>query len=96
MDPGGLFTYVLRATRGRNRARCLVREKRLPPCGAVGWVEAAGQPNAAGMSALGVSYALRGHGRDGQGSAGRTQMAGEPAVGEAAVDITALFRIVKF
>jgi len=46
----------------------------------------------AGMSAVGVSYALRGEGRDGQGSVGRTRMVGEPAVGGPAVDITTLFR----
>src|SRR5689334_113240 len=56
------------------------------------WVEPAGQPNAAGMSAVGVSYALRGEGRDGQSGADRTQTAGEPAVGGPAADITTLFR----
>jgi len=60
--------------------------------GAAGWVEPAGQPNTAGMSAVGVSYALRGEGRDGHGSAGRAQMAGEPAAAGPAVDITTLFR----
>ena len=60
--------------------------------GAVGWVEPAGQPNAAEKSAVDVSYALRGEGRDGHSSAGRAQMAGEPAAAGPAVDITTLFR----
>ena len=64
----------------------------LPLRGAVGWVEPAGQPNAAGMSAVGVSYALRGEGRDGHSSADRSQMAGELGAAGPAVDITMLFR----
>ena len=64
----------------------------LPLRGVVGWVEPAGQPNAAGMSAVDVSYALRDEDRDGHSAAGRAQMAGEPAGGGPAVDITALFR----
>jgi RNA polymerase sigma-70 factor (sigma-E family) len=49
-----------------------------------------GQPNAAGMSALGVRHALRGSGRDGKGGPGRAQLG--PAPGGPAVDLTAIFR----
>ena len=44
------------------------------------------------MSAVVVSYALRGEGRDGGGSSGRAQTAGNLAVGGPVVDITTLFR----
>jgi RNA polymerase sigma-70 factor (sigma-E family) len=44
------------------------------------------------MSAVGVSYALRGEGRDGHSNADRTQTAGELAAAGPAVDISTLFR----
>ena len=52
------------------------------------------QPNAAGTSAVGVSHALRGDGRDREGAAdspGQAQSA-ELAAGAPAVDVSALFR----
>jgi sigma-70-like protein len=90
MSPGGRFTNAARELEWRPAGAMSARV--LPLRGTAGWVEPAGQPNAAGMSAVGVSYALRGEGRNGHGSAGRTQIAGEPAVVGPAVDITTLFR----
>jgi hypothetical protein len=85
---GGLFTDTAREFDGLGALSC----KGLPLRGAVGWVEPDGQPNAAGMSAVDVSYALRDEGRDGHGSAGRTEMAGKPAAAMPAADITTLYR----
>jgi len=88
MNPGGLSPMPRAQLAGRRRMPC----EGLPLRGAAGWVEPAGQPNAAGMSAVSVSYALRGEGRDGHSSPGRAAMAGEPAAAGPAVDITTLFR----
>ena len=44
------------------------------------------------MSAVGVSYALRGEDRDGTGTAGQAWAAGNPVTGGPALDITVLFR----
>jgi RNA polymerase sigma-70 factor (sigma-E family) len=56
------------------------------------WLVVAGQPDAGGMSALGVSHVLSGEGRDGRGRAGQAPLAAGLAPDGQAVDVTAIFR----